>query len=86
MWNFAKWLYQACQVVVVLWKTYWKDVGLVHKRLSCHLQQGDVVLQPLGVEVRVDDDHNQPSLDVAVGLVDVVSMVVPEAQPQVAHI
>ena len=77
---------QACQVVVVLWKTYWKDVGLIYKRLSCHLQQSDVVLQPLGVEVRMDDDLDQPSLDVAVELVVVVSVVVPEAQPQVTHI
>ena len=75
----SKRFYQACQVVVVLWKTYWTDVGLVHKRTFCHLQEGNVVLQPLCVEVRVDDDPNQASLDVAVWFVVMVSMVVPKA-------
>ena len=60
----------------MLWKTYWKNVGLVLQRLSSHLQQGDVILKPLAVEVRVDDDLVQPSLDVVVRLVLVISMVV----------
>ena len=60
----------------MLWKTYWKNVGLVLQRLSGHLQQGDVILEPLAVEVRVDDDLVQSSLDVVVRLVLVISMVV----------
>ena len=60
----------------MLWKTYWKNVGLVLQRFSGHLQQSDVILEPLAVEVRVDDDLVQPSLDVVVRLVLVISMVV----------
>ena len=60
----------------MLWKTYWKNVGLVLQRFSSHLQQSDVILEPLAVEVRVDDDLVQPSLDVVVRLVLVISMVV----------
>ena len=69
-------MYFFFQLVAMLWKTYWKNVGLVLQRLSSHLQQGDVVLEPLAVEVRVDDDLVQPSLDVVVRLVLVISMVV----------